>query len=78
MGGHHHARDDRTVSVWRLLPLFLELAGKRHYGEVRIRFRDGEVVGQVKVERDYLVEDLMEPTSAQIQEALRKGVECQT
>lgn len=73
MGGHHHARDSRMVSVWRLLPLFLELAGARHYGEVRVRFRNGEVVGQVKVERDYLVEDLLEPTHIQIQEALRCG-----
>lgn len=71
MGGHHHARDGRTVSVLRLLPLFFELAGQRHYGEVRVRFRDGEVVGQVHVERDYLVEDLMEPTQIQIQEALK-------
>lgn len=75
MGGHHHARDSRTVSVWRLLPLFLELAGKRHFGEVSVRFRDGEVVGQVHVRRDYLVEDLMEPSAEQIKEALT-GVEC--
>ena len=73
MGGHHHARDGQTVSVWRLLPLFLELARTRHYGEVRVRFRDGEVVGQVHVERDYLVADLIEPTAAQVHEAL-KGV----
>ena len=77
MGGHHHARDSRTVSVWRLVPLFLELAAKRHFGEVRIRFRDGEVVGQIHVERDYLVTDLMEPTPEMVQEALR-GVECQS
>ena len=75
MGGHHHARDDGSVSIWRVFSFMLGMQRDQFYGELRIRWRAGQVVGQIHVERDILVTNLPETTSAMIHE-LQTGVEC--
>lgn len=75
MGGHHHARDDGQVSIWRVFGFMLGMHRDKFYGELRMKFRGGEVVGQLHVEQDILATNLPEATPAVIQE-LQKGVEC--
>ena len=71
MGGHHEARDGRTVSVWRACWFLITLSRTHFYGEARIKFLDGQVCGKVEAERHYLVEDLPVPTPKEMQAAMR-------
>jgi hypothetical protein len=67
MGGHHEARDGRPGDIWRvLLFLWQRSEDPAFYGEARVKFRAGQVVGQVHAQRDYLVEDLPMPTPEQM------------
>jgi hypothetical protein len=73
VGGHHEARDGRTITIWRLFGFILGLHRDEFYGEMRVKFRAGLPVGQVHTEQDRLVEQLPTPTADQMHELL-KGV----
>jgi hypothetical protein len=45
----------------RLIRFLIGLAANEFYGEIRIRFRKGEVFGQIIVESAYLDDTLPEP-----------------
>lgn len=72
MGGHHEARDGRLVSVWRFIGFLLTLSKEEMYGEVTFRLRKGEVVGQVHIQKDYLVEMLPTVSIKQMQDDLQR------
>jgi hypothetical protein len=48
----------------RLIRFLIGLAATEFYGEVRIRFRKGQVFGQVIVESAYLDDTLPEPNTS--------------
>lgn len=80
MPGHHDARDAMPIDMARVILWIMRLQKQRAYGEIRIRMRSGEVVGQVHFDHDLLARELAPVTKEDIAEIMRvlagpKGVE---
>ena len=65
-----HPETGRTTlgRVWSYL---VWLSARRFYGEVRVKFRDGAIVGHVHEDRDLLAEGLPQASPEEVERALK-------
>lgn len=64
-------RDTAQTPLHKVWAYLVWLKGRRFYGEVRLKYRDGAIVGHVHEDRDLVVDTLPQATPEELTEALK-------